>query len=357
MKVIHINLASTWRGGERQVALLFKGLNQLGVDQLLVCLKNSALEELAKKEAWNYLAISKNPIHLFTQAKILKNLEKQGYQIIHCHESRAHTLGILTRLLWKSRQRLIIHRRVIFPIKNKISTPIKYSEKHISKIICISKAVEKSVKQSIGFKNTVFIPSMISFDKPQTYLSVLRRDFSITARFIIGYIAALTKEKDHITFLETAKKILESETNIHFVIIGDGPLKDNLLAYSKSLGISKHITFTGFIKDIPSAIQEIDLLLFTSVFEGLGSTVLDFFVAKKPVVATRSGGVEELIIDGETGYLCAVGDSEALKEKVMFLLGNPDKTQQIVNKAFKFALNFSVPTISSKTLEIYKNVL
>ncbi|WP_037320147.1 glycosyltransferase [Salegentibacter sp. Hel_I_6] len=357
MKIIHINLAKTWRGGERQVALLFKGLQNQGIDQLLICSKNSALANYAQEQDWNFLAIPRSPFFLLAQARTITRLSKKGYNIIHCHESKAHTLGILAKTIWNSNQKLIVHRRVIFPIKKKITTAVKYSEKHLEKIICISRAVEESVKKSIAFNKIVVVPSLIEINSKTLTTSVLREPFRIKSEFIVGYIAALTKEKDHYTFLDTAKEILETkELNVHFVIIGEGELKNELKAYSEKLGITKNLSFTGFIKDIQAAINEVDLLLFTSTSEGLGTTILDFFVAKKPVVATRSGGAEELIINGETGYLCDCGNSKDLKEKVLLILKNPEKKQEIVNKAYKFVQNFNIEKGSLKTLEVYKSV-
>lgn len=358
MKIIHINLAKTWRGGERQVFLLMHGLQEEHVEQILICRKGSALEKEATKMGLTVYALPKKPFLNIFQARILKKFETRGFDIVHCHESAAHTLGILGKLFWKTNQKLIVHRRVIFPIKKKPTTAIKYSEKHIARIICISKAVEESVKKSINFKKTVVVPSMIDIESRPTRGNGFRQQWDITSKFLIGYIAALTAEKDHITFLNTAKQILNSsDLDVHFVVVGEGHLKADLVQHAEKLDIAEKVTFTGFVQDVQELIPEIDLLLFTSVAEGLGTTILDFFVAKKPVVATKSGGAEELISNGETGYLCNAGDTRTLAEKVVFLLKNPVKTEEVVQKAYKFSSNFSISSVTSKTIAVYKSVL
>ncbi|MDT0688472.1 glycosyltransferase [Salegentibacter sp. F188] len=358
MKIIHVNLAKTWRGGERQVALLMQGLHEQGIQQVLVCRKGSALEEEAKKNNITCYSFNTLPFLPLFQSRVFRKLEKKGYKIIHCHESRAHTFGILGKIFWSKDQKLILHRRVIFPILKKPTTGIKYSEKYIDKIICISRAVETTVKESIGFQNTIVIPSMINLDSEEIQKYELREKWKIKTRFVIGYIAALTEEKDHITFLRTAKQLLEQHRkDIHFVIIGEGPLKEDLIQFARKSGILKYVTFTGFVKNISGAIQEIDLLLFTSVAEGLGSTILDFFVAGKPVVATKNGGSEELITNGRTGYLCDVGDFETLAERVNFLLENPKKKEEIIKEARSFSRQFGISSVTSKIVEVYKEVL
>jgi len=358
VKIVHINLAKTWRGGERQVFLLMRGLQEEKIDQVLICRKGSALENEANKAGLTTHAFPKRPFSSLFQASILKKLEAKGFDIVHCHESEAQTLGILGKVLWKTNQKLIVHRRVIFPIKNKPTTAFKYSEKNILRMICISKAVEESVKNSIGFKNTVVVPSMIELKHSSKPENDFRRKWNIKSEYLIGYIAALTAEKDHITFLKTAEKIINSsDLDVHFVIVGEGQLKEKLLKYAEELGISDKVTFTGFVPNAQEIIPEIDVLLFTSIAEGLGTTILDFFVAKKPVVATKSGGAEELVLNGETGYLCNARDYHTLAEKVIFLLKNRTKTEEIVDKALKFAGNFSISSVTSKTIEVYKSVL
>lgn len=357
MKVIHVNLARTWRGGERQVFLLMEGLQKEKIEQVLICRKGSALEKEVAQKGYRFYSLSNKPFSILHQARIFRKFEKEGFDIIHCHESKGHTLGIIGKVFWKTNQKLILHRRVIFPIKRKITTDFKYSEKHISKIICISKAVEKSVKNSIGFKRTVVVPSMISLNPPLEKSGEFKKEWKINEKLVIGYIAALTEEKDHYTFLNTAKFILNSQFfDVHFVIIGEGYLKENLIDYTNQIGIGNKVTFTGFIKDIPGIIQEIDALLFTSIAEGLGTTILDFFAAKRPVVATKSGGAEELVTDGITGFLCNAGDIETLAEKVSFLLKNTKKTEEIVNNASKFVEAFSIASVTSKTIEVYRSV-
>lgn len=358
LKIIHINFAKTWRGGERQVFLLMRGLREQQVEQVILCRKGSALEKASAKEGFPYHSLSKLPFLNIFQARILKKLQAKGFNIVHCHESQAHTFGVIGKIFWKTSQKLIIHRRVIFPIKNKPTTAIKYSEKHIDKMICISGAVKESVKESIGFKNTVIIPSMVEIKNQPERGNGFRQKWNIKSRFLVGYIAALTAEKDHITFLNTAQQILGSTNlDIHFAVIGEGRLKAQLVEYAQKLGISQNVTFTGFVKDVQGVIWEIDVLLFTSIAEGLGTTILDFFVAKKPVVATKSGGAEELIFNGETGYICEPGDSPALAEKVKFLLKHPEKTEEIIEKAYSFAGNFSISSVTSKTIAVYKSIL
>jgi glycosyltransferase involved in cell wall biosynthesis len=328
------------------------------IDQILICSKNSALHNFCKNNHLPYKSFTVIGLFLFVPFLIsLWNLQNK-YQIVHCHESKGHTLGFIARFVFRSSLKTVIHRRVLFPLKQKKFTLLKYSPKYADTIICISQAVENVVKKAVPDSNTVIIPSGVPFDLVKENSFNLKEIYGIPIdKKIVGYIAALSFEKDHHTFLDSAKLILRQFKNVHFVIIGEGVLYNDILNYSDQLGIKGQVTFTGFLNNITEAISQIDILLFTSKSEGLGSTILDFFVHKRPVVSARNGGAEELIIDGETGFLCDIGDSSCFSWRVMELLKNEDKVKAITHNAYLFAQkNYAAETIAKRVFAVYNRL-
>lgn len=359
MKVIHFNLQKNWRGGEQQLAYLIKSLEIKGVIQILICLENSALENFAIKENLNYIKIKKGWFNAIKFAyKLTKIIKKEKIDILHCHESKGHSIALYSKLFFNCKTPIILHRRVVFPIKSFLSKKIKYSSKYITKVICISRAVESVLKKSIKFKDTVIIHSMTDTKYNYVNHNILREKYKISGSKIIGYIAALTFEKDHYTFLNTAKKLLQSIPDLHFVIIGDGILRANLEKYSIENGLQNHVSFLGFIDNPKKVIPEIDLLLFTSTKEGLGSTILDFFVAKKPVVSVKNGGSEDLIQHGINGFICEEKDIDCLSKYALRILSDANVRTNIVKNAFEFVENnFSIEIVTTKTYDCYKSIL
>lgn len=332
MNIIHINLQKTWRGGEQQLAYLLDSLKKNSINQILICRKNSALHEFAQKKNIKCTPLKKGLFSTIANILTLFNLiRSNNIEIIHCHESKGHSLAVFSKIIFNYKAKIILHRRVIFPIKGYLSKKIKYSPKYISEVICISKAVEKSIHKSTNCNNTVVIPDMIDTQYLYPKLNILRTEFKIKENKIIGYIAALTPEKDHYTFLNTAKFLLNHDSNFHFVLIGDGKNEKELKLYAKKIGLDNKVTFTGFIKDAKKIISEIDILLFTSVEEGLGTTILDFFLAKKPVVCVKNGGSEDIVINDITGFICEKRDSEGLAKKILYLLQNQKIANNIMN--------------------------
>lgn len=358
MRIVHINLQKSWRGGEQQLAYLMASLQSKGIFQLLICLENSALEKFAIQNDISYISLKKGFIAKITNIrKLHKVIKTNRINIIHCHESKGHSLAFFTKIILGIDAKIVVHRRVVFPIKGFFSKKFKYSEKYIDTVICISKAVEQVFWESTGNKNTVIIHSMTDLDFDYSDKNILSK-YNIPNKTIIGYIGAFTFEKDHYTFLDTAKNLISKNKNLHFVLVGDGKLKPELMAYSESKELSENVTFLGFVENAKQLIPEMDILLFTSVKEGLGSTILDFFTAKKPVVTVKNGGSEDLIIQAKTGFICEQKDIDCLTEKVLLLLDNPDETEKITEQAYQFVCeNFSIGSVTEKTIEVYRELL
>ena len=128
-------------------------------------------------------------------------------------------------------------------------------------------------------------------------------------------------------------------------------------ALCESLDITDYVTFTGFRKDIPELLRELAIFLFTSSTEGLGTTVIDALYKGIPVVATRAGGVPELIRDGLDGFLCNVGDVNCLSEKLNLLLDSAQKRNEMSISATEQAKKFSKDQMGEGVLKIYEEIL
>lgn len=358
MKILHLNLQKNWRGGEQQLGYLIKGLTALGQEQLLLCRKRTALEEYAICNEIPYVSIEYG---LLQKPKAIHILHKlifdKGISIVHCHESKGHGLVILTKIILGLEAKIVLHRRVMFPISGLWSKKVKYASRYINKTICISHAVEGVFQSSTQNLNTTVIPDMVDLIFPYINQHLLTSKWGIKASKVVGYIAALTFEKDHISFLNTAKKLTDVNSEIHFVLIGSGKLEASLKSYAQELGLSKRVHFLGFLENAKEIIPEIDVLLFTSTHEGLGSTILDFFVAKKPVVTVENGGSEDLVFDGITGFICKPKDVNCLAEHIEVLLRDTELTQKITNQAASFAReNFSIPVVCERILAVYHSL-
>ena len=139
--------------------------------------------------------------------------------------------------------------------------------------------------------------------------------------------------KGHRYFLDAAK-IISSQFTVHssqlkFVIVGDGELREELEDYTKKLGIANDVIFTGFRQDLPKIYADLDIVVLTSLNEGTPVSIIEAMAAGKPVVATNVGGVSSLVKNNVNGFLVSPQDAKALSDAIIKLLKNSDLRQKM----------------------------
>ncbi|HEX3871647.1 MAG TPA: glycosyltransferase [Pirellulales bacterium] len=144
---------------------------------------------------------------------------------------------------------------------------------------------------------------------------------------IAAIVAALRPEKNHELFLESAALIRKVRRDARFLVIGDGPLREELEARASQLGIGDAVHFLGTRSDIPELLGLTDVLMLTSHMEANPVSVLEALACAKPVVATQVGSLGEVVQDGATGYLVRPGDAKALADRVITLFNDPARAQ------------------------------
>lgn len=362
MKVLHLSSEATWRGGEQQIAYLLKELAALGIEVKVVCKVNSPFEAFCQEEGIAFRAESfRYQYHIQTALAIKKESSDFNADLIHMHSSKSHGAAVLAASLG-NKTPLILSRRVDFPVKKSFTSQFKYNHAAIKKIICVSKAIEEITARGIKHpEKLVTVHSGIDlqkFDASKPHKSFLYSTYNIPEnRKLIGNTSALAPHKDYFTFIDSAAFLLQQRKDLHFLIIGKGALRSELENYAVEKGIASHVTFTGFINNIPEVLPCLDLFLMTSETEGLGTSVLDAFSAKVPVVATAGGGIPEMVIHEKTGMLASVKAPKQLAIYVQEVLNSESLKNTIIENAIEKVKAFSKEQTALKTLEIYKEVL
>ncbi|MGB9802180.1 MAG: glycosyltransferase [Desulfofundulus sp.] len=142
------------------------------------------------------------------------------------------------------------------------------------------------------------------------------------------------------------------------MVVGDGPLRRVLEEESRALGLEGRLFFTGERRDIPQILSLMDVFVLPSTTEGLPLTILEAMAAGKPVIASRVGGLPEVVVDGETGFLVPPGDPQALARALAQLLVNRQKAEEMGQKGKQRVMqHFTVQTMVRKIEEEYKAAL
>jgi glycosyltransferase involved in cell wall biosynthesis len=129
-------------------------------------------------------------------------------------------------------------------------------------------------------------------------------------------------------------------------------MEKEIKEYVKELQMQDHVLFTGFLNNLSEVLFNLDVFLITSKTEGLGTSILDAHACHIPVVGTDAGGIGEIVIEGQTGSLCKIGDYESLAKKVIARLQDHELYQ-----ASNFIQGFSKDQTAQKTFEIYQSIL
>lgn len=363
MKVLHLSSEAAWRGGEQQIAYVVEALQQEGVEVMLACRKGSSFEEYCKKNAIAHQSIPfRNSLDVYSAWQLRQLCRRWQPDVLHAHSSKSHSLAWLA-FLFGIEVPMILSRRVAFPIRQSRLNVRKYNHPQLRKVICIAEAVKRKVLPLLGDPSqAVVIPSGIDLSHYPPPLSgtPLRERYQLPANsFLVGTTAAFTNEKDYPTFLLAAEKVIKSagRQKVYFMAMGEGPERAAMQALAEQLGIGHRVVFTGFIPEVKNYLQELDLFLFTSTNEGLGTSLLDAFASGVPVVTTEAGGIPEIVQHEETGLLAPVGDASLLASHIQRLWRDTEFRHQLAQRALAFVQGFDKDITAQKTLQIYKEVL
>jgi glycosyltransferase involved in cell wall biosynthesis len=361
MKVLHLSSERDWRGGEQQIAYLVEESLKLGVEAIVACKAGSAMEAYLVERGLARLSLPfASPYDLRTAAAIKRYCAREKVDLVHLHSGKGHALGVLAGLL-KMRVPMVLSRRVDFPLKDNWLSRFKYNHPDIKKIICVSDAIARIVGGAIRDPKTLATvhdgidPRRFSEAHDPHYLHKLYR--LPPATILIGNTSALAGRKDYFTFIDAAEVLLKRREDLHFFMIGDGPLKARLHRHIERKRLQGHITMTGFVKNIPQVLPALDLFLFTSKTEGLGTSLLDAMAAGVPVVATAAGGVVEVVRHGRNGLLSPVADAASLAENVSRVLSDDVLRRRLVQGGQATAEKFSKAAMAKNTVAIYQSLL
>ena len=175
---------------------------------------------------------------------------------------------------------------------------------------------------------------------------------------VVGMIARFSKEKDHKTFLLAAHEVLKQHIQATFLLIGDGNTKKEMESFAEYLGISDSTVFTGFVDNTSDIIPTFDIGCLSSIREGLGIVLLEYMTFSLPIVATKVGGIPEVVKDGVNGMLVEPGDYAGMAQKIIELLKDVNLRRDMGKNGLSiFKQNFTQELMIKKIENLYSNLL
>jgi len=146
---------------------------------------------------------------------------------------------------------------------------------------------------------------------------------------VVGSVGRFVAYKGYADLLEAARLVEKAMPGVHWVLVGDGELREALEAQSRALGMEAQVHFGGWREDIPDILAACDLFVLPSLSEHFGRVLIEAMAMARPIVATGAGGVPEIVTHGETGLLVPPAQPEALAEAVLTLLEDPAQAARL----------------------------
>ena len=254
------------------------------------------------------------------------------YDVVHTHGSKAGVLGRLAARI--RRVPAVLHTVHGFPVHDYMA-PLKrrmllvverVAARCADRIVCVCDAnVTEALTLGVARPEQVrVVVSGIPSDLVRSGSGDrVRAELGIPADSpVVGTITRLMEQKAPLDFLAAARWVVEADPEVHVVMVGDGPMWDQVAA--AAVGIPR-LHLLGFRTDVPDVLAMLDVVAFSSLWEGLGRALTEAVLAGKPVVATAVNGVPDLVVDGETGYLTSAGRPDELADRILDVLAHPDR--------------------------------
>jgi glycosyltransferase involved in cell wall biosynthesis len=358
MKVLHIVLSLRVGGLEKVVVNLVRSYKKK-IDSKIICLeeKGELAEELPDIEI---KSLNKKPgIRLRLIPKIMKEIKESHIQLIHTHNPAPNFYGGLAGFCTKIPVINTKHGRD--DTRNNILLN-KISSFFTKKIVTVSedaKAVCEKIEK-IDPKKVHTIWNGIDINKfyPKSEKEIQFVKKKKGNDIIVGVIARLALEKDHKTLFAAIKILKEKLKPPKLLVIGDGPLKNELKNEVKKLGLLENVFFGGNQKNIPNIMKCLDIFALTSETEGIPLTLLEAQSSGLPVVVSDVGGNSEVVVNGYTGFLVEKKRPDLFANKLELLIDDPNLRKNMgLNGRKRIEKYFSLENTAERYVELYKDLI
>jgi L-malate glycosyltransferase len=357
---IHIDTARTWRGGQNQVLLTVNGLRAMGQRASLIAHPDGELRRRAA-EGLDLIPIApRTEMDLSAAWRLSRVVKRLRPDVVHAHDAHGTAMASLGLSLGSPTPApaLIVSRRVDFHLnRNSFS---RWKHRQVDSFIAASEAIRKMlVADGVPSERVVTVHEGIDLEHVLAAPPVnVHQAFWLPHQApVVGNVAALVPHKGHRHLIEAAHLVVREMPDTRFLILGEGELREQLERQIRDYHLEKHVLLAGFRTDVIGCIKGFDLFVMSSVTEGLGTSLLDAMACSRASVATRAGGIPELVEAGRTGVLVEPRDHAAMAREIVRLLKDDELRRQMGEAArTRVAERFTVERMVAETAAVYERV-
>jgi glycosyltransferase involved in cell wall biosynthesis len=358
---LHIDTARTWRGGQNQVLLTINGLLEIGHRAALVAHPDGVLRRRAA-EGLDLIPITpRTEMDLSAAWRLSRVIKRLQPDIVHAHDPHGIAMASLALSLGASSgiaAVLVASRRVDFHLKGNSFS--RWKHRQVDCFIAASDAIRQMlISDGVAPGRTTTVHEGIDLRHVQAAPPVnVHEAFWLPHQApVVGNVAALVPHKGQRHLIEAAHLVVREIPDARFVVLGEGELREPLERLVRDHHLEKHVLLPGFRTDVLGCIKGFDLFVMSSVTEGLGTSLLDAMACSRAVVATRAGGIPEIVEDGATGILVPPRDPAAMAREIVRLLRDEALRRRMGEAGCaRVSERFTVERMVEETAAVYARV-
>jgi len=328
MKILQLNFEKGWRGGERQTLYCMRAFRAVGHQAEVLCRAGGPLQARATEEGFVAHGVRNVPAQLGFLARAGRD-----YDIIHAQTANTITWAVLTKALHK--RPVVFSRRTSFAVKpgDEWKTGAKW--RRVDCFVAISEMAAAEPRR-LGIEPVIIRSAVEPHEIDRSSVERLRDELGLRGKKVLATSAALVSDKDPLTLIRAVGELARLRNDFVFVHFGAGGSHEaEAHAEVQRLGLQDIYLFAGFRKGVEDFYSVFDVFVMSSREEALGSSVLDAFLQRVPVVSTDAGGLKESLADGR-GVLCPTGDAHALAQGMARCLDDEAFRRQCTQRAYDY---------------------
>ncbi|WP_028357352.1 glycosyltransferase family 4 protein [Brackiella oedipodis] len=351
MKILELNMEKGWRGGERQTLLSMRQFQKAGHDVSLLARRDSELSKAAKQLGFTVYEGKSSS----SAAGFFLSGRAQGFDIVHSQTPNTLTWAVLFK--WRYKGKLVFSRRTDFPVKAGKDKTVRQKWQRCDQLVAISQSAASEPRR-LGIEPLI-IPSAIEphLQKAERFAQLLEHYGIAPGTKIIASASAVRPEKGPLTLIKAAAKLRQQRQDFAVLHFGSGSSVAECQQLIDQLGMADYYKMAGFHKSIENIYSFFTIFASSARIEALGSSILDAFYQKVPVVATASLGPSELLADGR-GLIVPIDDHEALAQALGATLDHDASVQARIDKAYEYVQkNNMAEAMAQRYLDLFAELL
>jgi glycosyltransferase involved in cell wall biosynthesis len=344
-------------GQELRILMEMEGLVQYGFTSVLAARPGSRIVQEARTRGLQVYTLSmRGSLDPVAVARILQIIWKEKVDLVCTHGSRdGWSAGMAARIL---RKKTVRSRNVANPIRSHFLGRLVYTAL-CDLIVTTSEFIGKGmIERGVPPERIVCVPTGVDHRRfhPDVEKGLFRKDLGISGeKPLVGMISVLRGDKGPDVFLQAAELVLKVHPDAFFTLVGDGWMRGKLETALRRSPYRDNIRLTGFRKDIPFVMADLDVLVLSAkIPEGVPQTVLQAYAMKLPVIASDVGGINEVAIHGKTALLVPPNDPQALADCILTSLNDPRGMKDRAERSHRMVLEaYTLDMFLEKMTAIY----